>query len=74
MWLLGTRPLPDQCPRYPRIGRMLLEVMSPTIAPCVGAARETEEKIRKWIEGMEPRFISWNVAAMHTFDFIFPNA
>ena len=28
----------------------------------------------KWSEGMEPRFISWNVAAMHTFDFIFPDA
>ena len=23
---------------------------------------------------MEPRFISWNVAAMHTFDFTFPDA
>ena len=28
----------------------------------------------KWSEGMEPRFISWNVAAMHTFDFTFPDA
>ena len=23
---------------------------------------------------MEPRFISWNVAAMHTLDFTFPDA
>ena len=31
-------------------------------------------KRRKCSEGMEPRFISWNVAAMHTFDFTFPDA
>ena len=30
--------------------------------------------MRKWSEGMEPRFISRNVAAMHTFDFIFADA
>ena len=25
-----------------------------------------EKRMLKWSEGMEPRFISWNVAAMHT--------
>ena len=44
------------------------------IAPRIGAARDVEEKMPKWNEGMEPRFISWNVAAMHTFDFTFPDA
>ena len=74
MWLSGSRLLPDQCPRYPPIRRMLLEVSSPAIAHRIGAARDAEEKMRKWIEGMEPRFISWNVAAIHTFDFTFPDA
>ena len=27
----------------------------------------------KWGEGMEPRFISWNAAALHTFDINFPD-
>ena len=53
---------------------MLLGVTSPTAAPRIGAARDAEEKIRKWNESMEPRFISWNVAARHTFDFTFPDA
>ena len=44
------------------------------IAPRIGADRDAEEKIRKWSEGMEPRFISWNVSAMHTSDFMFPDA
>ena len=44
------------------------------IAPRIGADRDAEEKIRKWCEGMEPRFISWNVSAMHTSDFTFPDA
>ena len=74
VWLSGSRPLPDQCPRYPPIRRMLLGVTSPVIAPRIGAARDAEEKMRKWSEGMEPRFISWNVAVMHTFDFTFPDA
>ena len=26
-----------------------------------------------WSEAMEPRFISWNAAALHVFDFIFPD-
>ena len=44
-WLSGSRPLPDQCPRYPPIRRMLLGVASPAIArrigaACIGAAQE----------------------------------
>ena len=73
-WLPGSRPLPDQCPRYPPIWRMLLGVTSPIIAPRIGAARDAEKKMLKWSEGMEPRFISWNAAAVHTFDFSFPDA
>ena len=72
-WLSGTRPLPDQCPRYPPIRRMLLEVTSPALAPRTGAAQDAEKRMLKWSEGMEPRFISWNIAAMHTFDFTFPD-
>ena len=73
-WLSGSRPLPDQCPRYPPIRRMLLGVTSPIIAPCIGAARDAERRMLKWSEGMEPRFIGWNVAAAQTFDFTFPDA
>ena len=73
-WLSGSRPLPDQCPRYPPIRRMLLGVTSPIIAPRIGAARDAEKRMLKWSEGMEPRFIGWNVAAAHTFDFSFPDA
>ena len=73
-WLSGSRPLPDQCPRYPPIRRMLLGVTSPVIAPRIGAARDAERRMLKWSEGMEPRFISWIVAAAHTFDFTFPDA
>ena len=68
-WLPGSRPLPDQCPRYPPIRRMLLGVTSAIIAPRIGAARDAEKRMLKWSEGMEPRFIGWNVAAAHTFDF-----
>ena len=57
-WLSGSRPLPDQCPRYPPIRRMLLGVTSPAIAPRIGAARDAEERMLKWSGGMEPRFIS----------------
>ena len=49
-------------------------VTSPIIAPRIGAARDAEKRTLKWSEGMEPRFISWNVAAAHTFDFSFPDA
>ena len=73
-WLSGSTPLPDQCPRYPPIRRMLLGVTSPIIAPRIGAARDAERRMLKWSEGIEPRFISWNAAAAHTFDFTFPDA
>ena len=73
-WLSGSRPLPDQCPRYPPIRRMLLGATSPIIAPRIGAARDAEKRMLKWSEGMERRFIGWNVAAAHTFDFSFPDA
>ena len=53
---------------------MLLGVTSPIIAPRIGAARDTEKRMLKWSGGMEPRFISWNAAAAHTFDFSFPDA
>ena len=73
-WLAGSRPLPSQCPQYPPIRRMLLGVTSPVVAPRIGATRDAEKRMQKWSEGMEPRFISWNVAPMHTFDFSFPDA
>ena len=73
-WLPGSRPLPDQCPRYPPIRRMFLGVTSPIIAPRIGAARDAEKRMLKWSEVMDPRFISWNAAAAHTFDFSFPDA
>ena len=57
-WLPGSRPLPDQCPRYPQIRRMLLGATSPIIAPRIGAARDAEKRMLKWSGGMEPRFIS----------------
>ena len=53
---------------------MLLGVTSPAITPDIGAARDAEKRMLKWSEGMEPRFISWNVATMHTFDFTLPDA
>ena len=46
-WLPGSRPLPDQCPRYPPIRRMLLGVTSPIIAPRNGAARDAEKRMLK---------------------------
>ena len=51
---------------------MLLGVTSPVPAPSIGAAQDVEERLLRWSEGMEPRFISWNAAALLTFDFIFP--
>ena len=62
-WLAGSDPLLDRCNLYPRIRRMLLGVTSPVLAP----------RMLKWSGGMEPRFISWNAAALYTFDFIFPD-
>ena len=55
-WLSGSRRLPDQCPRYPPIRRMLLGVTSPAIAPRIGAARDAEERMLKWsgVEGWSP--------------------
>ena len=44
-WLSGSRPLPDQCPLYPPIRRMLLGVTSPVIAPRIGAARDAERRM-----------------------------
>ena len=73
-WLAGPRKLPEQCPRYRPIRRMLLGITSPVIAPPIGAARDVEERMQKWSEGIEPCFFSWSVAAMHTFDFSFPDA
>ena len=52
---------------------MLLGVTSPVVAPRIGAARDAKKRMH-WREGMEPRFISWKVAAMRTFDFSFPDA
>ena len=49
-------------------------VTSPVIAPRIGVARDAERRMLRWSEGMEPSFISWNVAAAHTFDFTFPDA
>ena len=70
-WLVGLNPLLNRCPLYPRIKRMLLGVNSPCLAPRIGAAQDVEEKMIKWNEGMEPRFISWNGAALLVFDFTF---
>ena len=74
-WLAGLSQLPNRCAKqmYPHIRRMLLGVNSPILAPRIGAAQDVEEKMIKWSEGMEPRFISWNAAALHAFDFTFPD-
>ena len=50
---------------------MLLGATGPAFAPRTGAAQDLDERILKWGEGMESRFISWNAAALHIFDFIF---
>ena len=42
-WPSGSRPLLDQCHRYPPIRRMLLGVTYPAIAPRIGVARDAEE-------------------------------
>ena len=70
-WLAGSDPLPDRCPLYPRIRRMLLGVTSPVLVPRIGAAQDLEKRMLRWSEGMEPRFICCNAAALHTFDFTF---
>ena len=72
-WLAGLKPLPDRCPLYLRIRRMLLGVTSPVLAPRIEAAQDVEESMLKWSEGMKPRFISWNAAVLHTFEFTFPD-
>ena len=72
-WLAGSRPLPSQCPRYPPIRRMLLGVTSPVVASRIGAAAMLKRECRNGVKGWS-RAISWNVAAMHTFDFSFPDA
>ena len=71
--MVGTDPLPDRCPLYPLIRWMLLGVTSPVLAPRIGAAQDSEERMLRRSEGMEPRFISWNAAALPTFDFSFPD-
>ena len=58
-------------PLHPRIRRLLLETTSPASAPRIGAAQDMEERMLMWGEGMETRFISWNAAALQTFDFTF---
>ena len=47
-------------------------VNRPVLAPRIEAAQDVEEKMIKWSEGMEPRFIRWNTAASHVFNFTFP--
>ena len=61
-------------PSIPADNEDVVGVTSPAIAPRIGAARDAEKRMLKWSGGMEPRFISWNAAAMHTFDFIFLDA
>ena len=72
-WLAGLNPLPNRCPLYPRIRRMLCGVNSPVLAPRIGAAQDVEEKNDQVERGMEPRFISWKAAALHVFNFDFQN-
>ena len=72
-WLAGSNPLPDMCPLFSCIRRMLLEVTSSVLTPRIGAAQDVEERRLRWSEGLEPRFITWNAAALHTFDFTFPD-
>ena len=50
---------------------MLLGLTSPALAPRIGSAQDLEERMLQWNEGLEPRFISWNAAALHTFKFTF---
>ena len=57
--------------RYPVIRRLLPGVTSLVLAPRIGAAPDIEERMRKMSQGMEPRFVSWNVSACHIFDFSF---
>ena len=48
-------------------------VTSWALEPRIGAAQDVEERMLRWSEGMETRFISWNAAALHRFDFTFPD-
>ena len=52
---------------------MLLGVNSPVLAHRIGTAQNVEEKRIEWSEGIEPRCIRWNAAALQVFDFIFPD-
>ena len=49
VWLAGSRPLPDKCPRYPTIRIMLVIVMSPVIAHRIGRRRKNTET--EWRNG-----------------------
>ena len=53
----GSDPLPDRCPLYPRIMKMLLGVTSPDLATRIGAAQDVEERMLRWSERMEPRTV-----------------
>ena len=57
-WLAGSRNMLDQSPRYPLIKRKSQGFTAPVIAPSIKAAREVEEGMRKWIEGLESARIS----------------
>ena len=39
------------------------------IAPGIVAARDVEERMQKLSKEMGPRWISWNVVALHAFEF-----
>ena len=71
-WLAGLTLLPERWPLYPRIKRILLGVRIPVLVHMIGAAQDVDEKMLKWSEVLEPRFISWNAAALQTFVFTFP--
>ena len=49
-WLAGSNPLPDMCPLYSRIKRMLLGVTSSVVTPRIGAAQDVEERMLRWSE------------------------
>ena len=69
----GSNPLPERCPLYPRIRSMLLGVTGPVLSPRFGATQDVEERMLKWSEGMRPRFINWNAAALLTYELTFPD-
>ena len=60
--------------QVPSISAEMLGAITPAFAATrIGAAHDVEERMMKWGERMEPRFISWNAAALHTFDITFPD-